>query len=390
VTSPNRQINRPEPPREGAWRLAEFAILVVSVFALPLAGIALAGREISPYLNFPPVMGKVTHAEFTPWLFAGLALGGLLFTASFATRFFRFRYRPELPGASPCSPVSAFPWWGWMGVGLGIISWWLAWNRFAWLAPAQRHTFTPLWGCYILVVNALTYRRRGNCMLTHNTRSFLALFPVSAAFWWSFEFLNRFVENWHYHGHGARNPVEYFLLGSLAFSTVLPAVLGTRDLLRTFPRLSAPFREFIPVPEIRSRLIALSAVLISTIALILLGILPDLTFPFLWLSPLFLLMGTRVLRRGKGLFDSLATGDWRSVVLLALAAAICGFFWEMWNLHSLARWTYSVPFVHRFKLFEMPVLGYLGYLPFGLECAVVAELAGLMNVEQGSEPSHEN
>jgi len=38
----------------------------------------------------------------------------------------------------------------------------------------------------------------------------------------------------------------------------------------------------------------------------------------------------------------------------------------------------------------MPVLGYLGYLPFGLECAVVAELAGLMNVEQGSEPAHEN
>jgi len=46
----------------------------------------------------------------------------------------------------------------------------------------------------------------------------------------------------------------------------------------------------------------------------------------------------------------------------------------MWNFYSLARWTYSVPLVHRFQIFEMPLLGYAGYLPFGLECVLAGSL----------------
>jgi hypothetical protein len=48
----------------------------------------------------------------------------------------------------------------------------------------------------------------------------------------------------------------------------------------------------------------------------------------------------------------------------------------MWNFHSLAKWIYAVPFVNRFHLFEMPLLGYAGYLPFGLECAVIGDMVG--------------
>jgi hypothetical protein len=44
----------------------------------------------------------------------------------------------------------------------------------------------------------------------------------------------------------------------------------------------------------------------------------------------------------------------------------------MWNINSLPKWVYSVPFVDRFHVFEMPILGFAGYLPFGLECAVIA------------------
>ena len=46
----------------------------------------------------------------------------------------------------------------------------------------------------------------------------------------------------------------------------------------------------------------------------------------------------------------------------------------MWILYSSAKWVYSIPYVHRFQVFEMPVLGYAGYLPFGLECVAVARL----------------
>ena len=60
--------------------------------------------------------------------------------------------------------------------------------------------------------------------------------------------------------------------------------------------------------------------------------------------------------------------------MAALAALICGWFWELWNVRSLAHWEYSIPFVDRFHLFDMPILGYAGYLPFGLECLAVADL----------------
>jgi hypothetical protein len=49
-----------------------------------------------------------------------------------------------------------------------------------------------------------------------------------------------------------------------------------------------------------------------------------------------------------------------------------------------------VPYVQRFQLFEMPLLGYAGYLPFGLECALVMDLVarvlGRPNPLLGSDP----
>ncbi len=67
-------------------------------------------------------------------------------------------------------------------------------------------------------------------------------------------------------------------------------------------------------------------------------------------------------------------GKLQLILLSALAALICGFFWELWNWQSLAHWQYSIPYVDRFHIFAMPILGYAGYLPFGLECMLVANL----------------
>jgi hypothetical protein len=102
------------------------------------------------------------------------------------------------------------------------------------------------------------------------------------------------------------------------------------------------------------------------------GILPTLLFPLLWVSPLIIVVASQVALGEQTFLSRLANGDWRDVVVCPLAALLCGWFWEMWNVCSLAKWEYAIPFVDRFHLFEMPVLGYAGYLPFGLECAVIA------------------
>lgn len=352
--------------------LPELLVLAAMVLGLPLLGIAIAGKPAARYLEFPPTTRYVEHAPFSLPLFL---LGVLMVLAPLAPFVLRaVWYRPE-PGAE-ASMIRPFPRWGWAGVVSGIAFWILAWTRFSWFAPIQPHTFTPLWLSFAVVVNALAYRRAGRCLMTERPRFFLLLFPASAAFWWSFEYLNRFVQNWYYVDPSRYGPWEYFLLGTLPFSTVLPAVLSARELLRTFPRLDRPFRSFLPLPVRRPK--AASRVLLAAAAVSLagIGVRPDLFYPLLWVSPLLVLISLDGIAGRPHILSGVAAGDWREAVGYALAALLCGLFWEMWNFHSLAKWEYSIPYVQRFLLFEMPLLGYSGYLPFGLECAAVAALAG--------------
>jgi hypothetical protein len=105
-----------------------------------------------------------------------------------------------------------------------------------------------------------------------------------------------------------------------------------------------------------------------------LGLWPDYLFSLVWVAPLLLIVGIQVIRGEPTIFDKAVRGHGWNVWAMAVAALICGFFWELWNFYSLAHWEYTVPFVQRFELFHMPLLGYAGYLPFGLECLAVADL----------------
>ena len=70
----------------------------------------------------------------------------------------------------------------------------------------------------------------------------------------------------------------------------------------------------------------------------------------------------------------LSRGDWRPWISLWAGALVCGFFWELWNFWSYPKWIYHVPYVGVAKVFEMPLLGYLGYFPFAMELWLLAHL----------------
>jgi hypothetical protein len=348
-------------------------IALFLLLGLPLAGILLARGDLLHYTEFPPLTRYVEHAPFAWPAFLGLAVLIAIVLLPFLFRILSSRLPPSVSRLPPSA--SRFPLWGWAGLALGMGAWVLAWTRFAWFAPLQAFTFSPLWLAYIVVINALTFRRTGRCMLKDRPLYLLKLFVLSAAFWWFFEYLNRFVQNWYYEGIGSLTPGEYFVFATLPFSTVLPAVLGTYDLLASYPRLSAGLADFIVIRPRRPRLIAGLMLVAACAGLTGIGIWPDLLFPLLWLAPLIILTSLQGLCGPSTLFADVSRGDWRRLWLLALSALICGFFWEMWNYYSLAKWIYAVPYVNRFKIFEMPILGYIGYLPFGLECAAVAAWA---------------
>jgi hypothetical protein len=53
---------------------------------------------------------------------------------------------------------------------------------------------------------------------------------------------------------------------------------------------------------------------------------------------------------------------------LMLGGLLSGVLWEFWNYWSRAKWIYTVPIMQHWKLFEMPLPGYLGFPPFAVEC----------------------
>jgi len=347
--------------------LLKMAVLTLMLLGLPLVGLIFSHNPIHLYLEFPPRSLYVDHAPFSWAAFATYTLFILATVVPFLVHGCRTSSRLKR------KPSCAFPLWGYGAILFGLIAWVLAWNRFPWFDQFQAHTFTPLWLAYIITINALTYRRTGHCILKDHTARFLALFPVSALFWWFFEYLNRFVQNWSYTGVHF-SPEAYFCYATLSFSTVLPAFLSTREWILSFSWPESRFRQFIPIRVSHPKALASAALVGAGAGLVCLSLWPNLLFPLLWVSPLLVLLSLQVLGKEPHIFSTIAHGDWQIIVTSALAALMCGFFWEMWNYYSLAKWTYHIPFVHRFQLFEMPLLGYAGYLPFGLECAVIAAM----------------
>ncbi|MCF8049946.1 MAG: hypothetical protein K9L59_01830 [Desulfobacterales bacterium] len=348
--------------------LTKLAILATMLLGLPMLGVWLAGLPIDRYLAFPPEGRYVDHAPFSPAAFVLYALFIAAVAGALLWRGIRAARR-----AATRRPAGRFPWWGWAALFSAAVFWFLAWSRFSWFAPFQPHTFTPLWLSFILAVNALDVKLSGACLMTSRPGYFLSLFPASAGFWWFFEYLNRFVQNWFYSG-SQYDAWTYFLLATMSFSTVLPAVLSTQRLLSRRPRITAGFADFCQVSPRRPKAAAAAMLLLAGAGLFFIGVFPNLLFPLLWISPLLILVSLRALAGESHVLSAIFAGDWRLVVTAAAAALVCGFFWEMWNIFSLAKWEYAVPFVHRFQVFEMPVLGYAGYLPFGLECATAGHL----------------
>lgn len=339
-------------------------LTAATVWTAPLLGLAAAGHPIAGLLDFPPRTRFVPHAPFDWRWFALLSLPIAGVAALYWASMAKARAGPV--ARSP----HRFPWYGWLGLGLTAVSWFFAWQGDV-LAPGlRRHVFTPLWLGYILAMNGLAFRAAGRALVTHRTAWFLALFPASAGFWWLFEHLNSFVASWYYSGIEASSDWDYFMQATLPFSTVLPAVASTWAWLKSFPRLDA-----MRLPALRGHpALAWLALAAGSLALACIGIWPERLFSMLWLAPLLILCGLQQLLAGATLFGFVRLGDWRPLMQPALAALACGLLWELWNFGSLAKWHYSIPYVQRFHVFEMPLLGYAGYLPFGITCALVMDL----------------
>jgi hypothetical protein len=250
---------------------------------------------------------------------------------------------------------------GWIGLVLLAVCWPLNWTL-----PGIRtaYLFFPLWLGYILVVDALVQVRTGNSISTTSRKNFVLLFVVSAPVWWLFELINLRTANWEYLGRELFSSLQFNVLCTISFSVVIPAVFETAELIRSFG-WTKRFASGPPVPATHRLFVGLLIIGLATLSAMLVW--PKIFYPFTWTALVFILEPINCWTGRRHFLEELRNGDWRTVISLSLGALVCGFFWEMWNYYSFPKWTYHIPGLGFWRIFEMPLLGYGGYVPFALE-----------------------
>ncbi len=230
------------------------------------------------------------------------------------------------------------------------------------------------WWSYILLADSLVCRRGGDSLIFGRFGEFLGMLPVSVTCWLIFEAANLALGNWRYVGVPDCLPLRWAGYW-IAFATVLPGLFVTAALLESWGLFRGAALRPRPLPGWW-----LAASLVLGLFLLIFPLLqPRYGFPFIWLAFIFLLEPFAALAGVKSYVVAASRGRVREVLLLLTAGLVCGFLWEFWNYWAAARWVYTLPYFNYGRVFEMPVLGYLGFPPFAVEAAVMYNFARLIH-----------
>ncbi len=293
-------------------------------------------------------------------IFIGAPLGtavGVAITAATVLALVIGFFRARRPRAFP-----AYGWLGWIALVCAEVL------LFARVEPVATY-FTPIaWSAYILIADAavlaLTNRSRLNDAPVVVARMALLSIPL----WLIFEAYNLRLQNWTYVGVPLPWPAAYLGYG-WSFATITPAIFETSDLVQALlpPLPGEPWK----IARATENTLIISGAACLMIPLAIPQQIAAHLFALVWIG--FLLFLDPINRRlGLPSFlGDLAEGFRRRLYGFVLAGWICGWLWEFWNDWAAAKWLYTFPMFQRWKIFEMPAPGFLGFLPFALECFVM-------------------
>ncbi|MBM3335327.1 hypothetical protein FJY63_11755 [Candidatus Sumerlaeota bacterium] len=246
--------------------------------------------------------------------------------------------------------------------------------------PFYYHFYDFAWYCYIVFADSLIYRWRGRSLLSNRLGEFALMLPLSWFVWEVFEGFNLRLDNWRYEQYQEvdgqwqlrllpftpkRIPL-YFI----AFATVLPGIFQTLELVRIWSQRSGNWmsRAFVRQWEMTQEKFDVFVFLgLACVALPMFW--PTIFYPLIWLGMFFILDPINFRAGRPSILRELSKGNASLLVQLLLSGLICGGLWELWNFWAGTKWIYTVPWpLGELRLFEMPLLGYLGFPPFALEC----------------------
>jgi hypothetical protein len=226
------------------------------------------------------------------------------------------------------------------------------------------------WWAFILIIDSINFRSTGNSPLSEGVANFLFMGFISVNAWLIFELVNLRLMNWSYVGL----PQGLFLrwLGYfLAFATVIPALKELSVLFQyLMRRRSSNWFKIRP-----TRLLLIGSVVFGLLCIGAALLWPHLFFPLVWLGFYFLIEPINYQLKAVTLLAQIERNEWGTFWTWTLSGLTAGFLWEFWNFWAGSHWEYSLPYLDFWHVFQMPVFGFLGFLPFALEIFAIWNLA---------------
>lgn len=222
------------------------------------------------------------------------------------------------------------------------------------------------WWSYIFFVDGWVAKRRGGSLLTTRRAHLPAIALWSITFWYFFELLNLRLQNWYYVGvFGTESGVDLVrsgIFGVLAFATVFVGLFETADALSAAGLWrGVTLRRRALSPWVSYAVQMLGVTMVS------LALSFSYLAPLIWGSFSFLVDPWNYRRGARSLLAELETGRIGGVLRLLSAGLICGLVWESLNFLAPQKWIYTVRGLEELKLFEMPLLGFLGFPALALD-----------------------
>jgi len=228
--------------------------------------------------------------------------------------------------------------------------------------PVAIWLYPLAWYPLLFLLDSLVLRLGGESFTSRLPELGVLLF-WSAVIWFGFEAINLRLANWYY----VYVPVsrwQRWTGAALAFATVVPAIVLPARLLEL-----RHVGDRLVTHPIRIGRRDLNLALALGIAL--LGVvlaLPRALYPLAWGA--VWLIAEPLLHRtdpAHSLFADIAAGRFGRIVRLMAGGLVAGIIWESLNALARTRWIYTVPFLEHLKIFEMPLLGFVGFPFFALE-----------------------
>jgi len=240
--------------------------------------------------------------------------------------------------------------------------------------------FTPLqWTGLILFLDGVVKSRKGTSLLSDHPGEFALLAVISIGSWVIFEWYNVALCNWRYVGLPDSVWVRYAGY-AWAFATISPGMFLIYEVIDSF----VPGEDAERSPRLRD------AVFYPFVAFGLLCLVVPIVWPSTYMTPLvwmgfaFFLDPINGRLGERSILSEFFTGRFRSMPLFFLAGLVAGILWEFWNYWASSKWEYDVPYWGHIKVFEMPVLGFLGFMPFIIESyAIYTFVRRLIPIRRG-------